>query len=74
MVWMCVGAYLGVGLVIALVVALWGAAATDDAAKGAGPLFRIAILPGSALLWPYMILRLLSFRRINRPIPGREPH
>jgi hypothetical protein len=71
MIWAGVVLYLAVGAVVALVFALWAAAATDHAARGAGLWFRLAILPGAALLWPYMILRVLSFRRINKPIPDR---
>lgn len=72
MIWAGVALYLAVGALVALVFAVWAAAATDHAAKGAGLGFRLAILPGAMLLWPYMILRLLSFRRINKPIPDRE--
>ena len=71
-IWRGVAVYLAIGAVVALVVAWRGAAATDHAAKGAGLGFRLAILPGAALLWPYMLARLLSRRKINAPIDGRE--
>lgn len=73
MIWTGVALYLGAGLPVGILFALWGASATDHAAKGARLWFRLAILPGAVLLWPFMIARLLSFRRINGPIPGREP-
>lgn len=72
MLWLAVALYLGVGVIVALLFAVWGASATDHAAKGAGLPFRLIILPGAALLWPYMIGRLLSGRKINKPIAGRE--
>lgn len=75
MFWMGVAAWLGVGFAVALLFALWAAPATDHAAQGSGLLFRFLIIPGAALLWPWMVIRLLSGRRINAPIPGRdEPH
>lgn len=68
MIWTGVAAYLGAGFLVAVVVALWGARATDHAAQGAGLGFRLIIMPAAMLLWPYMILRLLSGRKINAPV------
>lgn len=74
MFWAAVALWLAVGSVVATVFAVWGAAATDHAATGAGIGFRLLIIPGAAILWPYMLARLLSGRRINAPIRGRgEP-
>lgn len=72
MFWIWVGVYLGAGLVVAVVFALWGARATDHAAEGAGLPFRLVIIPGAMLLWPYMVLRLLSGRKINAPVARDE--
>lgn len=72
MFWSGVLAYLGVGALVAIVFAVWAAPATDHAARGTGFFFRLLILPGAALLWPWMVGRLLSGRRINAPIPDRE--
>lgn len=74
MIWAVVVTYLGAGFLVALLFAVWAAPATDYAAKGSNIWFRLAIMPGAALLWPYMVVRLLSFRRVNQPIPGRETH
>ena len=71
-IWLCVGAYLAIGAVVGVLFALWAAAATDHAARGANPWFRLIIIPGIIGLWPLMLLRLLSGRRINAPIPGRD--
>ena len=63
------------GGVVAVAFAVFAAAATDHAAAGSSLWFRLLIIPGAMILWPYMILRLLSGRKINAPIPGREePH
>lgn len=67
MIWTWVAFYLGVGLLVAVIMATFGAAATDHGARGAGIWFRLLIVPGAALLWPYMIGRLLSGWRVNAP-------
>lgn len=72
-IWRAVAIYLAIGVPVALYFALRGAAVTDHAAKGAGLWFRMAIIPGAVLLWPYMLARLLSGRKVNAPIEGREP-
>ena len=52
------GAYFGVGIVFAFAFALGnGAQRIDPAAHGATPGFRLIIIPGSAILWPYLLLR-----------------
>ncbi len=63
-----IGLYLAIGLVFALIIAFWGAARIDHAADGANLWFRLIVIPGLAGLWPIMLLRLLSGRRINAPI------
>lgn len=72
-IWMWVAFYLGVGLLVAVIMALFGAAATDHAARGANLWFRLMILPGAALLWPYMVGRLLSGWRVNAPTHEDTP-
>jgi hypothetical protein len=72
-VWRVVAIYLGIGALVALFMAARGAAMTDHAARGANLWFRLAILPGAMLFWPIMVLRLLSGRKANEPIEGREP-
>lgn len=72
MFWGVIGLYLTIGFGVAIVFALWAAAATDFRARGGSILFRIILMPGAALLWPYMVARLVSGRRVNRPIDGRE--
>lgn len=66
------GLYLSFGAVIAVIVATWGAERMDHAADGANLWFRLIIIPGVIGLWPVMLIRLLSRRRINAPIEGRE--
>ncbi len=59
------GAYAAVGIVFALVFAWRGAARIDPAAVGSTRGFRLIILPGSAALWPLLLLRWL--RGAGRP-------
>lgn len=65
-----VGLYLAVGAVIGLFFAVWGAERIDHAATGANLWFRLLVIPGVAGLWPVMLIRLLSGRRINAPTEG----
>lgn len=59
--------YLVVGVVFALAFAWRGAGAVDPAAKSATLGFRLLILPGSAVLWPWM---LAKWRRAARASAG----
>lgn len=52
-----IAGYLGIGLVLGSVFALRGAARIDANARDAGLLFRILIVPGSAALWPIVLLK-----------------
>ena len=61
------GVYLAIGGVFGLVFVAFGAPRLDHAATGSGLLFRLLILPGAVGLWPAMLLRALSFRKINAP-------
>ena len=72
MIWIAIGAYLAIGLIIGVFFAFFGVGRIDFAAQGASFFFRLIILPGVALLWPAIILRILSFRKINAPIDGHE--
>jgi hypothetical protein len=62
----CAAAYAGVGLVFALGFVTWGAGRIDPVARDATRGFRIAILPGAALLWPWLAWR---WRRATRERP-----
>lgn len=60
------GVYFGAGAVVAVLFLAFGAAKLDDSAKGASFFFRPMIFLGCAVLWPYIILRWLSGRRVNQ--------
>jgi len=60
-----VGAYLAVGVLVAATFVAFGAGRIDAAASGAGVWFRIAVFPGCVGLWPVVLGRWLSGRRIN---------
>lgn len=48
-------AYFAVGLIFAVAFAWRGAMAIDAAAAAGGPGFRLLLIPGAALLWPWMV-------------------
>lgn len=58
-----VGAYTLAGVIFALAFVTRGVSRVDPAAAGAGVLFRALILPGTALLWPWLLVR---WRRAGR--------
>lgn len=67
-IWLGVGAYFAVGLIVALIYVFLAAPRLDVAARGSGFFFRLMVLPGIAGLWPIMVIRLLSGRVINKPV------
>ena len=58
-----VGIYLACGGLFALVFVMRGVGAVDSAAHGSGIGFRLLILPGSAALWPYLLLQWVRVRK-----------
>jgi hypothetical protein len=54
------GVYLGLGVLFAVGFVLAGVTRIDPAARGATWGFRLAILPGCAALWPWLVVRLLA--------------
>jgi hypothetical protein len=56
--------FLAIYTIAGLLFALWfvalAAPRIDPAAKGAGLLFRLLIFPGSAALWPLLLLKCRS--------------
>ena len=55
--------YLIVGLVFAVVFVLFLAGRVDHAARDATWGFRILVIPGIALLWPLLLIRVLRGRQ-----------
>ena len=51
------GAYLLGGLVLGVPFVLRGVDRVDEAARGAGPGFRLLILPGTVALWPWLVVK-----------------
>ncbi len=60
--------YLRIGAGVAIVFALI-VGRVEPSARGGSILFRLAILPGAALLWPLVLAR--SVRALVRP-PAKE--
>lgn len=66
------GIYFAIGAVVSIGFLTFGAARLDASAAGSGLLFRITAFPGCAVLWPYIVLRWLSGRKINQPIEAEK--
>jgi hypothetical protein len=65
-IWLAAGAYLAAGAVFAALFVALGVRRMDAATKGAGLLFRLLIAPGTALLWPILLLMWVSGASANR--------
>jgi hypothetical protein len=53
-------AYLLCGFVFAIVFVIKGVAVVDEGAKGAGVGFRIIILPGAVVFWPFLLKKWIN--------------
>ena len=62
-IWLWLAAYLAIGAAFSLYFVSRGAARIDDAAKGANFWFRLFLFPGAALLWPGLLVRVLTLRK-----------
>jgi hypothetical protein len=63
--------YLGAGLLLALAFVTRGVAVVDPRARGSSWGFRLAILPGTAALWPLLLRR---WWRRQEPPEERNAH
>ena len=59
------GAWFGVGVIIAVLFLAFGVNRVDAAAKGASLFFRPMIFLGCVMLWPAVLIRWLSGVKIN---------
>ena len=55
--------YVGVGLVFGIWFAWRGAGWLDPVARQGSPGFRLLIVPGATLLWPWLVARLVRGER-----------
>ena len=62
---LALGAWFGVGAAVALLFLIFGVSRVDAAAEGAGWAFRPMIFLGCVMLFPVVLARWLSGRRIN---------
>ena len=72
MVVVCLAGYFGIGIVVAFIFVVFFAHRLDHSAQGASFLFRPMIFFGCVALWPFIILRILSMRKINSPIEDEQ--
>ena len=63
--------YLAIGAVLAPAIAFWGVRRIDAAAREGTRGFRFLIMPGIAILWPLMLIRIL---RGGQPPEERNAH
>ncbi|MEL6507176.1 MAG: hypothetical protein AAFR29_06055 [Pseudomonadota bacterium] len=64
--------YGAIGFVAALLAVIVVLPRLDAAATRSGILFRLLMIPGLVLLWPVMLVRFGSGRKINQPIEGAQ--
>ena len=62
-----VGAYGAVGVIFAVAFVTFGVERVDHSAKGAGFVFRALIVPGTAVLWPAMLVKWARSARGGNP-------
>lgn len=60
------------GAVVAFIFLAFWVSHLDEAAKGASAFFRPVIFAGCATLWPFIIIRIIVGKKINRPSEARE--
>jgi hypothetical protein len=59
--------YLALGVAFALVFVSWLVQRVEPSANGGSIVFRIMIVPGTTLLWPYVALRCVRALRRRSP-------
>ena len=64
--------YLAIGVVLAPAIAFWGVRRIDAAAREGTLGFQFLIMPGIAILWPLLLIRVL--RRRGQPPEERNAH
>lgn len=58
-----VGGYFMLGVLFAIPFALWGSKKIDPKARKGTWGFRVLLIPGSALFWPFLLKRWLNAGR-----------
>lgn len=71
-IWLAVAVYLSIGVLLGLIALVGGYSRLDHSAAGSSIWFRLIALPGVIGLWPAVLIRLLSGRRINAPLHTDE--
>lgn len=62
--------YAAIGAVFAVAFVIFGVARVDARARSAPWTFRLAILPGSAALWPWLLVRWIG----GKPARPHDEH
>jgi len=62
---LAVATYLAIGSIVAVPFLVFGVGRIDPAAKGAPLTFRALVFPGVVAMWPLVVRRWLSSRRVR---------
>lgn len=62
---LAIGAYFVIGAIVSVLFLVFAVARLDASAEGASWLFKGTIFLGCVMLWPYMVGRVFSGRKIN---------
>lgn len=57
--------YLCAGLLFAVLFVIAGVAEVDEGAKGSGWGFRLIIIPGCTLFWPFLLRKWILVRKMH---------
>ena len=62
---LAVSTYLAIGSIVALLFVFFGIGRIDPSARGAPLTFRALVFPGVVAMWPLILRRWLSSRRVR---------
>ena len=55
-----------IGAVVALIFVTIGIGRLDSGARGFQPLFRLIVIPGTIVLWPLIVIRMVASLRSTK--------
>lgn len=58
--------YLLIGFVFAILFVIWGVTKIDESASGSSIGFRLIIIPGSAVFWPFLLKKWIQAQKANK--------
>ena len=64
--------YFAIGIVLAILFLAFGVGRLDQSAKNASFFFKPMIFLGCVVIWPLLLIRILTFNQINKPLEDNE--